>query len=60
MDERNYDLGIILELNNNYVLGRIIDTDEPFKIPLRREFLNNLSEYMVVAVNLDHTDFIYQ
>lgn len=59
-DERNYDLGIILTIDHGYAMGRILDTDEPFKIKLRAEVVDSLEEYMVIAINLDHTDFMYQ
>ncbi|MGY0243257.1 hypothetical protein ACW189_08495 [Limosilactobacillus fermentum] len=54
------DLGIIMELKDRLAIGTILGTDEPFKVKVRREAVKSLETYMIVLLNLDHTDFIYQ
>ncbi|MCC4394855.1 hypothetical protein LMC00_02665 [Limosilactobacillus reuteri] len=58
--ENEYDIGLITNLTSNIARGVIIGTNEPFEIKMREEVKQSLSRYMVVAINLDHTDFIYR
>lgn len=58
--DNEYDIGLITNLTSNVATGVIIGTNEPFEIKMRKEVKQSLSRYMVVAINLDHTDFIYQ
>lgn len=58
--DNEYDIGLITNLNSNVATGVIIGTNEPFEIKMQEEVKQSLSRYMVVAINLDHTDFIYQ
>ena len=55
--EENYDLGLITSLEHGVAKGIILGTQEPFAIKIKTD---SLMQYMVVAINPDHTDFIYQ
>lgn len=58
----NYDLGLITSLEHGVAKGIILGTQEPFAIKIKTETdaADSLMQYMVVAINPDHTDFVYQ
>lgn len=56
----NYDLGLITSLEHGMASGIILGTQEPFSIKIKPNAAGALSMYMVVAINDDHTDFVYQ
>ncbi|WP_270638085.1 hypothetical protein [Limosilactobacillus mucosae] len=58
--EENYDLGLITSLEHGVAKGIILGTQEPFAIRIKTDAADSLMQYMVVAINPDHTDFIYQ
>lgn len=60
MTEQPYDLGIITRLSASTAYGLIIGTNEKFSIKFKPEVADSLIENMVVAINQEHTDFIYK
>lgn len=56
----NYDLGLITSLEHGVAKGIILGTQEPFAIKIKTDAADSLMQYMVVAINPDHTDFVYQ
>jgi len=51
----NYDLGLITSLEHGVAKGIILGTQE-----IKTDAADSLMQYMVVAINPDHTDFVYQ
>lgn len=60
MTEQPYDLGIITRLSASIAYGLVIGTNEKFSIKFNPEVADSLIENMVVAINQEHTDFIYK
>ena len=55
----DYDLGIITKLAGGYAYGKITGSDDDFKIKVIPEAMQSVEKYQVVAINLNHDDFIY-
>lgn len=55
----DYDLGLITKITGGFAFGKVIGSEEAFKIRLRSEAIEAISLYEVVAINTAHNDFIY-